>query len=228
MSLKRLSTGKFLAGKVVVTLLVCHGTTFGQAPDSVARKGRWYAGIGAAYHSYYSINQPHSRIYPAYVSGGYFITSRVALQADVQYGQRTEESSGGESVINGEAFTFRNLEVTTSTALTLLARFSHRPQRPLQLEWLLGVAWVRGQVSTTITRTSATRSESFYYPDISATEPHVVGGLGLRYQLGPRLALGTEVLISKNLRIPPYGLLGLIPGGGAKVGLSYLFGPTKP
>ena len=90
------------------------------------------------------------------------------------------------------------------------------------------MAWVRGQVSSTVTRTSATRSESFFFPTISAIEPHVVGGFGLCHQLGPRLALGTEVRISKNLHIPPCGILGLLPGVGATGGLTYLFGPTKP
>ena len=109
----------------------------------------------------------------------------------------------------------------------MLARFSRsRPQRPLQFDWLLGLAIIRGSLSETVTRTSATRSERYVFPTTSATEPHVVAGVSLRYLVGPRLAIGAEVLLKKNLYITPYSW-GLIPGKGASLGVSYLLGKDK-
>ena len=206
-------------------LLFCQGAAWAQATDSAGQKGRWYAAAGAAYHLYFSIDRAYSQIRPAYVAGGYFINPRVAVQAELQYGQRSEERSGGKNVIDGETFAFLTKEKTTSTALTVLCRFSRsRPQRHLQFDWLLGLAWVHHESYETSTRTSATRSESRTVPGHSSTQPHLVGGIGLRYQLRPRLAVGTEVLISKNLRIFPYGVWGLLPGGGATMGITYWFG----
>jgi hypothetical protein len=192
-------------------------------------EGRWYVGGGAAFHQYYTINRPHSQVRPVYVAGGYYLKPRLALQAELQYGQRTEKRNGGESVIDGETVSIRSKEKTTSTALTLLARFSRsRPQRPLQFDWLLGVAWVHGQSSETITRTSATSQEDFHYTPVSSTSPHLVGGISLRYQLGPKVALSTEVVVNKNLQIPPFTVWGFTLGRGATLGLTYLFEPAKP
>ena len=217
----------YYALKGAVTLLFASGAARGQAPDSAGAASRWYVGGGAAIHSYFSIGAPYYRIKPAYLMGGYIVKPRLAIQAEAQYSRRNEESDGGNSVIDGEVFNFRTKSQTTSTALTVLARFSRsRPQRPLQFDWLLGLAIVRGSLSETVTRTSATRSERYVFPTTSATEPHVVAGVSLRYLVGPRLAIGAEVLLNKNLYIPPYSW-GIIPGGGASLGVSYLLGKDK-
>ena len=224
-----LATKKYAAVSAAVLLAWYPGAARGQAGDSTGRQGRWYVGGGAAFHQYFTLNRPYSlRISPAYVSGGYGITPRLAVQAEVQHGQRIEESSH-QGVVDGELFTFEYKEQTTSTALSVLARFGRsQPQRKLQFDWLLGVAVVHARLAETTTRRSATRSNSYVYPVMSSTERHLVWGGGLRYRLGPRLAAETEVLVSKNLGIPPFGYWGLIPGGGATVGVSYLFGPAKP
>ncbi|NVO33545.1 outer membrane beta-barrel protein [Hymenobacter sp. P5342] len=224
-----MSLGKHVVAKVALVLLCGHSTARGQAPDSTGLKGRWYAGAGVASHKYFTLNGPTSQIRPAYVSAGYYLTPRVALQAELQYGQRTQQSNGGESVIDGETFSVRTKERIKSTALTVLLRYSgRRPQRPLQLDWLLGVAVVHGRSSETITRTSPTRSQSYTSPTRDLTEPHLVAGLGLRYQLGPHVAVGAQAVVNKNLRILPYGGFGMILGSGANLGVTYLFGPTKP
>ena len=209
-------------------LLFASGAAWGQAPDSAGAAGRWYVGGGAAIHNYFSIGAPYYRIKPAYLMGGYIVKPWLAIQAEAQYSRRNEESDGGNSMIDGEVFNFRTKSQTTSTALTVLARFSRsRPQRPLQFDWLLGLAIVRGSLSETVTRTSATRSERYVFPTTSATEPHVVAGISLRYLVGPHLAIGAEVLLSKNLYILPNNFLGLIPGKGANLGVSYLLGKDK-
>ena len=207
-------------------LLFASGAAWGQAPDSAGAAGRWYVGGGAAI-SYFVLDCPYSQIKPAYLMGGYVVKPRLAIQAEAQYSRRNEESDGGNYMIDGEVFNFRTKSQTTSTALTVLARFSRsRPQRPLQFDWLLGLAIVRGSLSETVTRTSATRSERYVFPTRSVTEPHVVAGISLRYLVGPRLAIGAEVLLNKNLRILPYSW-GIIPGGGASLGASYLLGKDK-
>jgi len=209
-------------------LLFASGAAWGQAPDSAGAAGRWYVGGGAAIHNYFSIGAPYYQIKPAYLMGGYVVKPRLAIQAEAQYSRQNEESNGGNSMIDGEVFNFRTKSQTTSTALTVLARFSRsRPQRPLQFDWLLGLAIVRGSLSETVTRTSATRSERYVFPTTSATEPHVVAGISLRYLVGPHLAIGAEVLLSKNLYILPNNFLGLIPGKGANLGVSYLLGKDK-
>ena len=208
-------------------LLFASGAAWGQAPDSAGAAGRWYVGGGAAIHNYFSINVPYGQIKPAYLMGGYVVKPRLAIQAEAQYSWRNEESDGGNYMIDGELLNFRTKYQTTGMALTVLARFSRsRPQRPLQFDWLLGLAIVRGSLSETVTRTSATRSERYVFPTRSVTEPHVVAGISLRYLVGPRLAIGAEVLLNKNLRILPYSW-GIIPGGGASLGASYLLGKDK-
>ena len=209
-------------------LLFAYGAARGQAPDSAGAAGRWYVGGGAAIHNYFTIAAPYYQIKPAYLMGGYVVKPRLAIQAEAQYSRRNEESDGGNSMIDGEVFNFRTKSQTTSTALTVLARFSRsRPQRPLQFDWLLGLAIVRGSLSATVTQTSATRSERYVFPTISVTEPHVVAGISLRYLVGPHLAIGAEVLLSKNLHILPNNFLGLVPGKGANLGVSYLLGKDK-
>ena len=209
-------------------LLFASGAAWGQVPDSVGAAGRWYVGGGAAIHNYFSIGAPYYQIKPAYLMGGYVVKPRLAIQAEAQYSRQNEESNGGNSMIDGEVFNFRTKSQTTSTALTVLARFSRsRPQRPLQFDWLLGLAIVRGSLSETVTRTSATRSERYVFPTTSATEPHVVAGISLRYLVGPRLAIGAEVLLNKNLYILPNNFFGFVPGKGANLGVSYLLGKDK-
>ena len=209
-----------------VTLLFASGAAWGQAPDPAGAAGRWYVGGGAAI-SYFTITLPYSQIKPAYLMGGYVVKPRLAIQAEAQYSRQNEESNGGNSMIDGEAFNFRTKSQTTSTALTVLARLSRsRPQRPLQFDWLLGLAIVRGSQSSSVTRTSATRSERYVSPATSVTAPHVVAGVSLRYLVGSRLAIGAEVLLNKNLRILPYSY-GIFPGGGANLGVSYLLGKDK-
>jgi len=224
-----MSPGKYVAAKIALVLLCGHSTARGQVPDSTGLKGRWYAGAGAAYHRYFTLNGPPSQIRPAYVSAGHYITPRVALQAEGQYGQRTQRRDYGESEIGGETVSIRTTERIKSAALTLLLRGSgRRPQRPLQLDWLLGLAVVHGRSVETITQTSPTRSQSYTSPTRVSTEPHLVAGLGLRYQLGPHVAVGAQAVVNKNLYILPYGGFGMILGRGANLGITYLFGPTKP
>ena len=131
-------------------------------------------------------------------------------------------------MIGGVVYNFRTTSQNTSAALTLLARFSRsRFQRHLQFDWLLGVALVRGSVSEIITRTSATRSESCDLPTQTTTEPHLVGGISLRYLTGLLVAITAELLLSKNMRIAPFNY-GITPGTGASLGVAYLLGKDKP
>ena len=183
-----------LSGAVV--LLFAPGAAWGQARDSASMGSRWYVGGGAAVHSYVSINKPYARTGSPYLMGGYVINPQLAIQAEVHYGRRNEESNGGNYMVDGELYNFSSKAQTTSTALLLLARFTRsRPQRHLQFDWLLGMAIVHGRLNETATRTSATRSDSYVYPTISATAPHLVGGIGLRYLVSPRFAIGTELLL---------------------------------
>ncbi|AIZ64427.1 hypothetical protein PK28_13430 [Hymenobacter sp. DG25B] len=207
---------------VVAGLCAGAGTASAQTADSSAASGRWYVGAGAGLHHYYSINRPYNQLKPAYVQVGYTIKPRVALQAEIQYGRRLQENrESGE--VDGELYDFYYKEDTRSTAVTVMARFSRsRPQRHLQFDWLLGLAVVRGTVRESSTRTSATQTDTYNYHPITATEPHLVGGIGLRYLMGPHWAIGTEILVSKNLQIPPISIWGLAPGAGANIGVSYL------
>ena len=212
----------------IVLVLLCQGIVQGQSIDSTKRVGRWYVGGGAAVHRYFTLNAPYYQLKPAYLICGYIIRPRLAVQAEAQYQRQAKESDGGTSVINGVVYNFRKTSYNTSAALTLLARFSRsRFQRHLQFDWLLGVALVRGSVSGIITRTSATRSESYTLPTQTVTEPHLVGGISLRYLIGPRVAITTELLLSKNMRIAPFSY-GIIPGTGASLGVTYLLGKDKP
>jgi hypothetical protein len=198
------------------------GTASAQTADSSATSTRWYVGAGAGFHHYYSINRPYNQLKPAYVQVGYTIKPRIALQAEIQYGRRVKENRGSGEV-DGELYDFYYKEDTRSTAITVMARFSRsRPQRHLQFDWLLGVAIVRGTVREFSSRTSSTHTDSYNYHPITATEPHLVGGMSLRYLIGPQWVLGTELLISKNLLIPPINIWGLAPGAGANIGVSYL------
>ena len=185
-------------------------------------------GGGAAVHRYFTLNAPYYQLKPVYLMGGYIIRPWLAVQAEAQYQRQATESDGGNSVINGVVYNFRTKSQNTSAALMLLARFSRsRFRRHLQFDWLLGVALVRGSVSEIITRTSATRSESYDLPTQTTTEPHLVGGIGLRYLIGPRVAIATELLLSKNMRIAPFSY-GIISGTGANLGITCLLGKGKP
>ena len=55
-----------------------------------------------------------------------------------------------------------------------------------------------------------------------------MGGLGVRYGLRPRWAVGAEVLASLNLLLPPSVARGTGLGSGANAGITYRFGPAKP
>ena len=207
-------------------LLFAHGAAWGQARDSAKMGSHWFVGGGAAVHSYININVPYSRTGPPYLMGGYIVDHRLAIQAEVHYGRRNEENNGGDYMVDGELYNFRSKAQTTSTALLLLARFTRsRPQRHLQFDWLLGMAIVHGRLNETNTRTSATRSDSYVYPTISSTAPHLVGGISLRYLVSPRFTIGTELLLSKSI---PFNYWTIIPGGGASLGVSYLLTPRKP
>ena len=185
-------------------------------------------GGGAAVHRYFTLNAPYYQLKPVYLMGGYIIRPRLAVQAEAQYQRQATESDGGNSVIGGVVYNYRTTSQNTSAALTLLARFSRsRFQRHLQFDWLLGVALVRGSVSEIITRTSATSSENYDFPTQTTTEPHLVGGISLRYLTGPRVAIAAELLLSKNMRIAPFSY-GITPGTGASLGVAYLLGKDKP
>ena len=132
-------------------------------------------------------------------------------------------------MIDGETVSFRTKKRINSAALTVLMRCSgRRPQRPLQFDWLLGLAVVYGRSSETITRTSPTRSQSYTPPTARSTEPHLVVGIGLRYQPGLHWAVGTQVVANKNLQILPFPGFGWVLGSGANLGITDLLGPTKP
>ncbi|MCR5889070.1 hypothetical protein LRS06_15090 [Hymenobacter sp. J193] len=155
---------------------------------------------------------------------GYAIKPQLAIQAEIQYGRRLEEDRRS-GVVEGELYDFYYKEDTRSMAVTVLARFSRsRPQRHLQFDWLLGVAVVRGTLRETSTRTSATHSDTYTYVPIVNMEPHLMGGISLRYLLNPQLAVATEFMVSKNLHIAPTNIWGLAPGGGASLGVIYKLG----
>ncbi|QJX45659.1 outer membrane beta-barrel protein [Hymenobacter taeanensis] len=206
-------------------VLNCYSAT-AQTPDSVPAAGKWYVGAGAGYHYYYSINRPYVRARPVYLMGGYTVTPKVSLQAEVQYG-RVVNQTHNQGQVDGELYDFTYREETRSTAVTLLARFNRsQPSHHLQFDWLLGLAVVSGMQKDAAYRTSTTTgaSSAYYYQPIRETTPHLVGGLGLRYLLGPHLSIGGELLISKNTKIPPVSVWGLAPGFGANLGVSYRFG----
>jgi hypothetical protein len=154
---------------------------------------------------------------------GYVASPKRALQVEAQYGQYSRNiaySSAG----TGQPTDTYVTETTRSTALTALARFTRtRPEKKLQFDWLLGVALIRGVLSTTIVSTSTGQPTRYDYVPRRRISPHLVGGLSLRYLLGPRLALGTEVVLNKNLHIPPFNIVGFLPGYGANFGVSYRF-----
>jgi hypothetical protein len=206
-------------------LLSCYSAN-AQTPDAAPLAGKWYAGAGAGYHYYYSINRPYVRAWPVYLMGGYTVTPKVSLQAEVQYGRQTEQTYY-QGPVDGEVYDFTYREETRSTAVTLLARFNRsQPSRHLQFDWLLGLAVVNGMQKDAAFRTSTTTgtSTAYYYEPIREITPHIVGGLSLRYLMGPHFSLGTQVLVSKNTKIPPISVWGLAPGAGANVGISYRFG----
>jgi hypothetical protein len=185
----------------------------------------WYVGAGAGYHRYFSLNEPHPQTQPVYLVAGFVASPKLALQVEAQYGQysrNTMYSSAGTGQPNDTYTT----ETTRSTALTALARFTRtRPEKRLHFDWLLGLALVRGVLSTTIISTSASQTTRYDYVPLRRTSPHLVGGLSLRYLLGPRLAVGTEVVLNKNLTIPPFCIECFLLGRGANFGASYRFGP---
>lgn len=208
-----------------ILLLTC-GTASAQSPDSTKTTGQWYVGAGAGYHFYYSINRPHVWVQPVYLMGGYTISPKVSVQAEVQYG-RNIQTSYSQGEVDGKPYDFQYREETQGTAVTVLARFNRsRPDRHLQFDWLLGLALVNGVHKEASFRTSATTGEktSYYYQPIREVTPHLVGGLSLRYLIGPHLAVGAEAMLSKNMKIFPYSVLGLAPGLGATAGVSYRFG----
>lgn len=210
----------------VLALLLLHGATAqGQEAAVPAATMQWYVGVGAAAHSYYSINRPYSRLRPAHLMVGYQVKPRVALQVELQHGRETDEEQYN-SMVNGENYTFLNQTKTRSTSVTLLARFSRsHPQRPLQFDWLLGVAAVHGREQDIIRRTSASGTDTYVYQPIQASAPHLVGGVSLRYLLGPHMVVNAQLVANKNLQIPPISLWGMVPGGGASLGVSYAFQP---
>ena len=184
---------------------------------------------GGAAHKYYARNLPFSEIHPAYVAAGYFLTPRVALQAKLQYGRRTHQGTGGRSVSNGQTFSFREQARIHSTALTVvLRRGLSRPHRRWQFAGLLGLAVVHGRSTETLTVTTPAGTQHSALPSNQSTEPHVVGGLGMGYRLGPRWAVGAEVLANINLLLPPSVANGKGLGSGVNAGITYGFGPAKP
>ena len=224
-----MSPGKYVAAKVALVLLCGHGTARGQAPDSTGLRGRWYAGAGAATNKYFARRPPSSRIRPAYVSAGYCLTPRVALQAQLQYGQQTQHGLTGRSEVDGQVFRFETTERSKITALTVLMRYDlSRPQRRLQVAWVLGVAVVHNRSSNALTTTTPAGTQRRALPATRSTEPHAVGGLSGRYRLGPRWAVGTELVVNRNLLMSPFRSRRLLQGSGANVGVTYSFGPTKP
>lgn len=195
--------------------------------DTAVGPRYWYVGTGATFHQYVSINRPYSRVEPVYILAGYTIKPKIALQAEARVGYYAETTSGGPSVINGETYDFRTKTETRSTAVTILARFTRsRIQQRFQFDWLAGFAIVHGRQNETIFRTSATHTDSYNYSVIKATQPHFVGGISLRYLFTPHIALGTQLLLNKNMTIPLFFGWGS-PLAGADVGVSYLFGNKK-
>ena len=224
-----MSAGKGGTWKIAVVLLGCHSAARGQVPASAGRLGRWYVGAGAAAHKYYARHLPFSEIYPAYVAAGYFLTPRLAVQAKLQYGERTHLSGGVTSVSNGQTFRFQAQARIHSTALTVvLRRGLSRPQRRWQFEGLLGLAVVHGRSTETLTATTPAGTQRSALPSNQSTEPHLVGGLGMSYWLGARWAVGAEVLANINLLLPPSVARGTGMGSGANAGITYRFGPAKP
>ena len=212
-----------------MVLLGCHGAAQGQAPNSAGLTGRWYAGASAATNKYFALHPPSSRIRPAYVSAGYCLTPRVALQAQLQYGQQTQNGVAGRSEVNGQVFSFQTTERSKSTALTvLMCHDLSRQQRRLQVAWLLGVAVVHVRSSNSLTITTPAGTQYNALPATQSMEPHAVGGLSGRYQLGLQWAVATELVVNRNLLMSPFRSRRFLQGSGANVGVTYLFGPTKP
>ncbi|WP_324674506.1 hypothetical protein [Hymenobacter sp. GOD-10R] len=194
-------------------------------PDTAAAPKYWYVGVGATYHSYNSVNRPYCEAEPLYLAIGYTIKPRVALQGEVRYSRQIKNLSN-TSVLNGETYTYRTERDTRSTAVTLLARFrKSQTQRRLQFDWLAGITIVHGREKETTFQTSSTYSQTYNYPINKAIQPHLVGGISLRYLLAPHVTLGTQLLLNKNL-VPFFFGWGT-PFGGADIGVSYLFGDRK-
>lgn len=204
------------------------GPARGQVPAAVPRPGRWYAGAGAVWRKYYARQLPFSQIQPAYAAAGYWLTPQVALQAELQYGARTQPMGGATSVSNGQTFAFHVQALIHSAALTVvLRRGLGRPARRLWAEAVLGLAVVHGQSTETLTATTPAGTQTSALPGHRSTEPHAVAGLGAGYRLGPRWAAVAEVTVHKNLLVP-FGAASGGLGSGANAGLTYRFGNATP
>ncbi|WP_125932495.1 hypothetical protein [Hymenobacter glacialis] len=212
-------------------LALGYHTAGAQAPDSTTHKPQWYVGAGAALQQYWDFNTPYVRLKPVNVLVGRSIGARTALQAALQFGGRNQEhSEQGTDYLTGEPYTRYTEEKTRGAAATLLVRFGRsRPQRHLQFDWLVGGTVLFGRERLNATTTKASGKESYKGPVNTSFSPHLVGGMSLRYLLGPHLALGTEFTLNRNIFIPPTSALGiLLTGTGANVHLTYRLGPLRP
>lgn len=208
-------------------LALGYHTAGAQAPDSTTYKPQWYVGAGMALQQYWDFNTPYVRLKPVNVLVGRSIGLRTALQAAIQLGGHNHEhSEQGTDYLTGEPYTRYIEEKTRGAAATLLVRFSRsRPQRHLQFDWLVGGAVLFGRERLNATTTKASGKESYKGPVNTSFSPHLVGGISLRYLVGPRLSLGTELTLNRNVSIPLTSALGiLLTGTGANFHLSYRLG----
>ena len=201
-----------------------------QAPDSTTLKPQWYVGTGVALQQYWYFDSPYVRLKPVNVLVGRSIGSRTALQAAIQFGGHNDERSEQGKDFSNEPYTLNVKQQTRGAAATLLVRFNRsRPQRRLQFDWLAGAALVYGVGKTKATRTSANGTGSAYEEVRTSFSPCLVGGMSLRYLLGPHLSLGTELTLNRNVLIPLTSPLGiLLTGKGANVHLTYRLGQLQP
>jgi len=210
-------------------LALDHYTAGAQAPDSTVRKPQWNVGVGIAQQRYWYFNDPYVDLKPVNVLVGRSIGPRTALQAAIQFGGRNDERSEQGTDFSNEPYTLNVKEKMRGAAATLLVRFNRsRPQRRLQFDWLAGATIVYGVGRTKLTRTSANGTESSYDDVRTGLSPHLVGGISLRYLMGPHLSLGTELTLNRNIFIPPSGLGLLLTGTGANFHLSYRLGQAQP
>ncbi|TGE29883.1 hypothetical protein [Hymenobacter metallicola] len=169
---------------------------------------RWFAGVATGLQLYETISRPGPIRYlgkvgltPFFVSGGYQLTPRLAVQAEFSQRDPADRnvSSSGYSP-DGQLLESTDRRREYDAAVPLLARYRlTRPQQAFHIDGLLGISILYHVYRQEIILSADGVPYSHYLIDETAWNKYLTGGLGAGLTVRQRVDVGLNLVINQNL-----------------------------
>lgn len=224
MRLRTFITGNLLLGS---SLIASAQQVTPSSPTS-----RFYIGLAAYASNYLPISQVWQEgfLIPLQLTGGYQLTSRLAIQASIAYNGRSNAYAGlsSDATPSGQplAYSYAGQYKQRLTSTSLLARYTLTPQAAnrLQFDLLGGLVLVHDSYASSYSRTNGSSGTSTELTDYRTNNLLPTAGLGVRYRLTQHLQATSNLLL--GLPVTGYGARKIAPS--ASIGLEYHIGAQQP